>query len=332
VRPTLLAAALSLGGCKDKAPVDDTGPSNDGLLYELVGDDFDHGVLLAAWEDGDRLRVVGGSLGGGVGHQVTIRDSGSVCQEGVLVDQAQWWIHGAEPGSQQYYTVGEQGSIYSWNDRTPTDESVDSEATFYGVYDDGTVVWAVGGDPATGLGEVWARGPSGWELQASEIPGILYKVWDGWIVGDQQALRMVGGELEATEADTKLLTVRGRDAGDDVWAVGGTSGAEVRHWSGSAWEEVGTDLLGVPLSGVWTAPEHDVYVAGSFGTMARLPPDSTEWQMPDLPLTSDDFHAVYPFGDEIWYVGGNLLTSGTDYHGTIAREGETLMELELDGC
>ncbi len=159
--------------------------------FFLMADDLDSGMLLASWSDGDTMISVGGDLGSGPGTLTRYAD-GELCIEADVHDRGLWWIHGPSDG--EWYAVGFEGRILHSVDGERTVEDVDTEATLYGVWagDDG-VVWAVGWTgTGTNEGEIWQRVDGTWSLHTGGLPGALFKVWDGWIVGDDQIYQWDG--------------------------------------------------------------------------------------------------------------------------------------------
>ena len=299
--------------------------------FSMLWTDGGGGVLLSAWTDGDETLAVGGHLNGTGAVLVRGTDDGW-CSDITVADRPLWWIHGDGDGT--WYGVGDDGLILRQENGELVDESVDTEATLFGVWVDGARVWAVGGDVwGTGLGEIWLREDGEWTLYSGGHPGVLFKVWENWFVGDGQAMRLEDDELvdRAPEGNPKLLTVRGRSA-DDVWAVGGRVRAEAYHWDGSAWTSVEVNPLctSSPLNGVWTAPEQDVWIAGGQGAMARW--DGSEWTCPDVQLTLDDFHAIWPRGDDVLAFGGDLMNMDNSNHSSVARYGQGSSTAALTSC
>ena len=186
-----------------------------------------------------------------------------------------------------------------------------------GVWVDGDVVWAVGGDLGTQEGEIWRRENGTWTLFQDRFPGLLFKIWDGWIVGDGQAYFWNGTELEDRSPNDgeRLLTVRGNNT-DEVWAVGGLASPVVRHWVDGSWEipTLDSPCAQYPLSGVYVDGE-EVWIAGHSGTVSHL--ENETWTCDFPPITAEHFHGVFPFRDEILWLGGNLL-SASDSYGTVA--------------
>lgn len=286
--------------------------------FGLVTEDLEGGSLLSAWSDGDHMLAVGGQLDGSGG--LLLSDAEGCWSEATIdpVGRPVWWIHGADAG--RWFAVGDQGLVLRGDASEVIDESVPTDSTLYGVWDDGEHVWAVGGDVfGSGLGEIWRRSGDRWELFASDLPGVVFKVWNGWFVGDGVAYVLEDGQLvdRTPPGQPRLLTVRGRGP-DDVWAVGGRSGPELWRWDGDAWStlEVSPLCASLPLSGVWTAPGDDVWIAGMQGGMGRW--DGESWECPEQPVTYDDLHAVWRHGDELLWFGGNLSSRSAN-HGTIAR-------------
>jgi len=327
-RPLAALAALSLlivAGCSP------------GFSIPLESEDS--GVLLAAWTDRDEVLAVGGQLDGTAG--LLVRAEGdSWCADDQFADRPLWWIHGNGEG--RWYAVGEQGLILRHEEGETIDESVDTPATLYGVWDAGDRVWAVGGDVwGDRLGEIWLREDGRWSLVASGLPGVLFKIWEDWVVGDSVIYRLGDGDLgfekklfgledHSVSEQPRLLTVRGRSA-DDVWAVGGNAQGTMWHWDGLAWTEVALSPLctNQALNGIWTAPDQDVWIAGMSGAMGAW--NGSEWNCPDVPITGEHFHAVWPQGDDILWFGGNLFSSGDNY-ATIARHGLGDERIEFTDC
>jgi len=245
-----------------------------------------------------------------------------VCRERPA-DGVLWWIHGRSPDD--WYAVGERGIVVRGQGDTRTREDLPTEATLFGVYDDGTDVWAVGGDVfGTGLGEVWVkRADSDWSLLEGDLPNLAFKVWDGWVVGAGYTRRIEGDALVDVPlpGGERLTTVRGHSA-NEAWAVGGTSSAQMVRYVDAQWQPVDVDPTCAPrdLMGVWTESGSPVYVSGSSGTAARL--DGDTWTCAPLPLTNDAFHAVWKHNDTVLFVGGNLTDSIGPYHGTLAALGD----------
>ncbi|MDP6931823.1 MAG: hypothetical protein QGG40_02860, partial [Myxococcota bacterium] len=312
---TFGAALLLLVGCKGKT-TDDSGDSAEevspwSVPSEAVGD----AMLLSAWSEGDAMLVVGGDLGEETAHGDLLRyEAGTICVEEAVTDQPLWWIHGTGEG--EWYAVGAGGTVLHESGGERVREDLDTEATLFGVWDDGEgTVWAVGGHVDDNTGEIWRRTDGTWEAVQTGLDGMVFKVWDGWFVGVDLSFRLVEGELEPITTDMRMVTARGRD-GDDVWVVGGATGSEVARWDGSGWEAWDTTYLGTPLNGVWTDDGEEVWITGNSGTMAWW--GGERWEIPDLPLTSDHFHAVWKHQGEVWFVGGNFFSAG-DNHGTMGR-------------
>lgn len=288
------------------------------------------GILLAAWSDGSDLLAVGGHLDDS-GGLIVRREGDAWCKEPGFADRPLWWVHGSTEG--RWFAVGAAGLILHREGGQLVDESVDTVATLYGVWDEGDRVWAVGGDVfGSRLGEIWLREDGEWSLFASDLPGVVFKVWERWFVGDGVALYLGDdGLLEnrSTGGGEKLLTVRGR-SDTDVWAVGGAMSSLLMHHDGTEWSTIEVDPLctSQPLNGVWTAPGEDVWVAGMSGAMARF--DGQEWHCAKLreddplrDLNHAHFHAVWPGteGEMLWF-GGDFFERGDNLF-TIGRHSET---------
>ena len=349
---------LGLWACTD-ATTDSGGtdsgePSVEVPDFFLMSAELDSGMLLSSWSDGDALLTVGGDLGTGPG-TLTRYEDGVLCIEQDVHDRGLWWIHGPREG--EWYAVGFAGRILHSVDGVRTVEDVDTDATLYGVWaDDDGSVWAVGWTgTATNEGEVWRKTDGTWALHTGGLPGALFKVWDGWIIGDDQIYEVDGDTLvshdtvwlldddgalyeETVASDlsrgwdgVRLLTVRGRNATDDVWAVGGDYSSLLLHFNGDRWEEIATEGVGQPLNGIWTAPGEDVWVAGHFGTTAAWSSDDQTWTLASFPVTNQHFHSVWKHKDEVYWGGGNLFSPGNNF-GTLARYGEDPSTVEASEC
>ena len=303
-------------GCDDDDDDDDAPEA----AWSVLGEGLEGGALLGARSVGGALYFVGGQLDGSEGAIVRLDEAGG-CVERMAAPRLLWWIHGASADT--WYAVGHQGQIIRSSGGVRTDESVATEATFYGVWDAGDVVYAVGGDVrGSKQGEVWIRRDGAWSLLAGELPGVLFKVWRDWVVGDGVAYRIVGDSLEAHPPPdgARLLTVVGR-GDDDVWAVGGAQLPTVLRWDGSAWSKIEFSPFcgNQGLNGVWTAPGEDVWVTGFHGAMARF--DGTEWVCPRPAPTREHMHVIIGHEGEVYAAGGNLLHPNEASVATITRHG-----------
>jgi len=341
---TLVGALVGVFACKPDPPVDDGagtetegetegetntagGPSWSELAAEIEG-----GVLLSAANVGDELVLVGGDLSsqpgvepGGPGYIVRYRD-GVLCYEADVAPQTLWWIDASS--ADEWYAVGEEGTIVHDQAGVRTDESVQTEAVLYGVFDRGDRVIAVGGDVwNTNEGEVWQRDGSGqWTPLAQGLPGVVFKVWDRWLVGIGVAWTLEGDTLveHFPPNDERLLTVHGLSP-DDVWAVGGSQQPVMLHWVGDQWESIDVDPRCATggLNGVWVSPEGDVWIAGFFGGFGVY--RDGEWECADPKPSIEHFHAIRGHQDSVVLLGGDLFSPGDNY-GTLLEYGEVEVE------
>jgi len=322
----LLVAACS---GDDEPGTKDTSGTTSAPAWEMVVEDGPGGMMLGAYSVGDTMIVVGGQLNDGTGTIWKLND-GVLCVDEEIPDAPLWWVHGRS--ETDLYMVGEQGLILHEVDGVRTREDVPSTAKLFGVYDDGTDVWAVGGDIfGDGTGEIWRRVDGTWSL-ASTTPGLAFKAWEGWFVGDGFVWWWDGTDfVDRTPAEApRFTTVRGRSQ-DDVWVVGGTQVAEFYHWDGAEWSrpDVDASCVNAALNGVYTAPGEDVYVAGMFGVAGSF--DGTAWSCADQPLTAKAFHAVWPHDGAWWALGGNFTSSSTQVS-SVARFGEGPLPEVAESC
>lgn len=301
----------------DSAPVEDP-------PFSLLASGQAGGAFLAAATVGDRMLVVGGPMDGGLG-RLGWYDGSRFCEE-EAPPRTLWWV--SSPGEEEWWAVGEGGLVIHEADGERSEEIVDPEVDFYGVWDDGELSWAVGGRGFAG--EVW-RWDGSWSVAAAGLSGIVFKVWEDWMVGDGSILHLVDGELVDASLwpPPRLLTVRGR-AEDEVWAVGGVGDASFMRWDGGAWDfaEIDRDCAPAPLAGVWTAPGEGIWVAGNSGTVAGW--DGSAWTCPRVALSAHPFHSAWRWGESVYFFGGNYFDEGETW-GQIARHGEEARSFEV-GC
>lgn len=315
-----MAMLLACGTSGDETPTATATPTV-AEAYTVIADGIEGGVLLGAWSSGDILIAAGGRISGqGGGYLLEISD-GAICTQPDVSDQALWWIHGRTPGD--YYVVGEGGTILHIDESGREDESVDTDHTLYGVWDGGDRVWAVGGNPNIPAGQIWLKEDGVWRLFLEEENGAFFKVWcqdddHCLFIGQNVAYFLEGDTLTEKPTGEHLLTCRGR-AWDDIWCVGGTSTSSVLHWDGVDWNPVDTTGLGRPLMGVWTAPDAPIWVSGMNGFTAYQ--GDERWES-TLPISYESFHAVWKHGDGVFFFGGNMLSAGAEYYGTVMRYGK----------
>jgi len=317
----LLSLLLACGGADDE-PTSPTGgadsaPPTDPLTWAMGLEEADGGVMLGAFTAGDEMIVVGGQLNDGTGTIWHLRDDGW-CVEEEAVDAPLWWTHGRS--DTDFYMVGERGRIVHEVDGVRTREDVPTDMKLFGVYDDGTDVWAVGGDIFTNTGEIWRKQGGTWALETT-TPGLAFKVWENWFIGDGFVWRFDGSTFEdlTPEGEPRLTTIRGRGP-DDVYVVGGLQVAVIYHWDGTAWQDIDLDPVCTSgaFNGVYTAPGEDVFVSGMFGVATSW--DGEGWSCSERPLTAQHFHAVWHHQSAWWALGGNLTSTATQF-ATAARYG-----------
>ena len=317
---------ITLAGCPS---ADDTATiTTDEAGFSMLTGEFGEGMLLSGFLDQGSLVMVGGDLDAGAG-MIARYDGDKLCVESEApTDKAIWWIHG--DGAGEWFAVGADGLILHEKDGVRTREDVKTSATFFGVWMVSTdEVWAVGGSISAGTGEIWKRTTlDGWQQIKSGLDGVMFKVWENWFVGVESSYHLESGKLVSYPTQARLTTVRGA-ADDDVYAIGGSSSVELQHFDGTAWQDIDLDGDWGVGAGLWTAPGADVWLAGTSGFMGYY--NAGELVTPDFPLTNNTFHAVWPFQDEMIFIGGNFLTSGTDYFSVLGRygEGDKLLTAEI---
>lgn len=300
--------------------------SSDADLRLLLDGATGAGLLLGAWSHAGEVVAVGGTYGE-EGRMVRIGGEGA-CVEPVTVDAALWWIHGV---GDDWFAVGESGRILHGEVR----EDVATPSTLFGVYHDGSDVWAVGGDVVgSQQGEIWRRRDGVWSLFRGELPALMFKVHDGWFVGDGIAYTLIDGELVERHPPSgeKLLTVRSLGP-DHAFAVGGISQPVLLEWVDGGWtaHEVPVACGGSGgLNGIYTDDGLTIHIAGNQGAAATRHEDGS-WSCPEVPVTFDAFHAVWEHEGEPYWFGGNLF-GAPPYHATVATSATVDGPVTLGTC
>jgi hypothetical protein len=257
-----------------------------------------------------------------------------------------WWCWVATNGDA--WAVGERGTVLTrlagtWTAADPG-ALVDDDTTLYGVWGSSAdLVHIVGGrQEGTNTEAVILAYDAGiWTaVDPATLPEqVLFKVWgassfDVWAVGEGGViLRWAANQWSPEESttDDRLIAVWG-SADDDVYAVGGGGTGVVLRYDGVAWSPFATTPE--PLSGVWTAPNEPLYVAGNRGYLARY--DRLGAAIPDNPsvaLPVDDlcFHAIIGIDDAVVATASDLFGGGSsswrgailshrgDYEGPVTR-------------
>jgi hypothetical protein len=314
---TVLLILVTLGCGQPKNNETDSGDTAGYVSsdWSLLADEIGNGALLSAWTDLETTQMVGGDMHGGPGLRVAY-DGHALCIEANITERALWWIHGDRPG--RWVAVGEAGTVLLQEDGARTRLDIDTSATLYGTWVTSNAIIAVGGDVSLGTGEVWRHDGTEWTALSTDLPGVAFKVWEDWIVGSDITYRLESDNSLTTMGNAgRLLTVRGD--GEITTAVGGVSSSLIMQHDQDGWTERDSAGLGQPLNGIWTDAGQDIWIAGNFGTTARLTADGLE--QPDWPVTSHHFHAVWPHAEnEFLFVGGNFMSTGDNF-GTIARYG-----------
>lgn len=317
---TLLALA-----CSGPTPTQTGSPTDPpdgpfaGVAFEGAAET---GVILGMWSNGPEAILVGGDLGSA--GRITHYDGEGFCVEPTSYERALWWVHGRAPGD--WYAVGERGIVLHEQNGVRTRVDLPTLATLFGVYDDGTDVFAVGGDVLnTQTGQIWRKAAGeDWELLLGDIPGLMFKVQDGWFVGDGLAYRWNGTALEehhpspvdGAARPPKLLTVRSFGPTRAV-AVGGVNRATVLSYDNGTWTpiEVPQECSGGQgLNGVFGTDPAELYIAGHRGAASRY---DGAWTCDVPPLTEEHFHVAWEHEGEVLFGGGDLFDFGNN-HGTVA--------------
>lgn len=256
-----------------------------------------------------------------------------------------WWCWIDDSGTP--WAAGEGATVLRkqqgrWQ-RTTIDTDIDtdmggalaSQVTFYGLWGarNGDV-YAVGGALGNpGLTTVIAHyDGSRWQLvDTSALPRQLpFKVWgsgpgDVWVVGDGgMVLHHDGTAWTATTTPTseRLIAVWGSSA-RDVYAVGGAGRGLLLAYDGAAWTELAT--APEQLSGVWTAPDQPLYVAGNGGYVARYERRdgrADPARMTRAITTDTCIHGLAGAGQSVLAAAADLAAGGTpSWRGTLLVHG-----------
>ena len=309
---------------------DDAATDADDPRWRVVAEALPAALFSVAGTAKDDVWVVGADRGDDAGPTIAhfdgsdweIHDSGSA--SGDL-----FWVHVFEDGP--VYVGGTDGVLL----RNTGDgfEALPSpaERDVWGVWGaNASDVWAVGGDPNTGLGFVWRDRGDGFEPvdlgDATPTPPAWYKVWgtdhdDVWFCGVEGALMHYDGErFETVDAGTTrtLLTLHGLPDGSRITAVGGQFSATlVSSVGGGAWQDVTPEGPPLQTFGVFHRGE-TAYSVGMQTTVLRLSHETWSEEPTGLDLFQD-FHGVWiDPGGEVWAVGGQIIappfTSGALIH------------------
>ena len=314
----VLCVLCFVGGCGDV--------SSSGTGWTLDHQE-ESGVLVSVWGSGpEDVWAAGGQVGNGL----VLHNDGAGWKPSVTgAPELLWWVYGFE--ADDVYAVGERGLVlhYDGSDWTRVESTV--EATLYGVWGaSGEDVWIVGGDPTGDGSAVILRGNRrGFQpvddVPAALLPSALFKIYGrptGVIaVGTRGTVLQFDGtswRRDETPTESPLFSLWGR-GDDEIYAVGGAAAGEVLLFDGQGWQTVLHD--GMPLSGVFTAPDEPTIAVGASRTIVEMDPDGTTVD-PVLPEIDPGaaLHGVW--GDQrgtTYAVGGDLLSYPAAMQGVILR-------------
>lgn len=203
-----------------------------------------------------------------------------------------------------------------------------------------TLTHAIWGTSAT---DVWIGG------EAVPLDWDGYEHAHGWRSGAQGAAPWENMSI-GKPADRVTIRSLWGSRSDDVWAVGGddelvmhddgtqsvVSRGRAFHTSGAAagsvpsWRELDTQSNAI-LSAVWGTKGGDVWAAGRKGTLRRLRPGATRWEIVASPTTQGLRGLWGSAPDDVWAVGdgGTILHfDGTRWElSTAAFDAEPLPDL-----
>lgn len=294
-------------------------------------------AALAVCAGADRLIAVGGMPGRGR----VLEWRGDRWDAAALPADADllWWCWIGDDG--QALAVGEAATVLrspragAWQPE-PT-EIVPPNMTLYGVWGRAPHdVYAVGGlaTPAGNEGFAARFDGAQWRRVDDGVPDeILFKVWgagddddDVWAVGTGGALAHFDGAAwtrHDSPTDAGLVAVWGT-AADDVYAVGGSPGAGlVLRYDGAAW----STFAAAPerLSGVWTAPDHPLFVAGDRGYVARIQRTDPTRARAAIADPTVDLHSLTAYDERVIACGADLQSAGApSWRGAVFVHGSAL--------
>jgi len=317
----VLACAWLLSGCPGNPEPED--PEWHVVLENLPG------AVLSMWgpSTNDLFAVGGPIMTGGGQAQILWHDGTDWWDMSPPSTPSLWWVFGF--GHDDVWAVGEQGTVLRFNGSAWTELDSGRAYTLWGIWgatpDD---VWAVGGNildrSVPGVIRHW-DGAMWSDATGVDTTGqMFFKVWgtatdDVYVVGDSGTILHYDGSawtFQESGTTQRLLTLHGR-AADDIWAVGGYSGAVLLHNDGTGWSQV--TLETEALQGVWTAPGQPVLTAGLNGLVVLGSAGEREWRIQDT-ITVECLHAAW--GDDSGAMavsGGNLWA--TDPLGVIVGSG-----------
>lgn len=294
------------------------------------------GNFLSVWGAGpDDVYMVGGRTGGRSGDgdtQVVHWNGDRLEQLDVPGDQRAWWVFGTDRN--HVYVVGENGLGLRRIDGGEFERfETGIDQTIFGAWGPTPDrIYLVSGDvrDEDAQGQLRVLTPDGVErVRAPALDAFdgraLFKVWgsgpdDVFVSGSRGAIFHFDGDrwrrMETPETDAPILTVSGRDS-DDVYAVGGRTGAVAWHYDGSSWQDASPESDYPRLMGVHTAPEAPVLVSGARGFLARLGSNGFERF---TGMTRHPLHAVWRDSEgAAWAVGGNIFSTSGAARGVVLR-------------
>jgi len=178
-------------------------------------------------------------------------------------------------GADDVWIVGESGTIVhggrSGFVRVDSGVSANLRCVWGAAVAGGSEVWAAGED-ATVLRRMGAAAfvPQSHGLTSNA----LFSIWldgagDVWVTGSSAVLHYDGRAWTAFQNGLTVGLGLWGSAGDDVWAVGASSGSDVSRFNGVAWVEaaspVATNLIAVRGTSVG-----NVWAVGEMGTVIHL--------------------------------------------------------------
>ena len=301
------------------------------LSWTAVRDQDALGMMMSVWGACQNdVWVVGGQK---TGDGFALRGQGDTFEAQPLPADTPMlnWVHGVEVDD--LWVGGISGTLLHWTGSDWEDHSLEEEGAIWGVHarssDDALAVG--GGFFGAGTpfayrydGTAWTKLTLPEAVTEAQILFKAYATGDGYaVVGSRGLALSVGASgvsVTASEAASNddMVTIHAAPGHDPV-AVGGFTGGAI--WSLDAtegWQTVSTTpSVFLKLNGVHDQGNGLVTAVGNQGSTGVWDRGAGTWTEA-APFTLDLLHATWvaPNGDT-YGVGGNFLTSGDTFHGTL---------------
>ncbi len=262
--------------------------------------------LLGGWREGTQVWLVGGSTRNAV--EAMGRWQGSRGCLDLAPGGALWWVDG-QPGG-PIVAVGDGGRVVWLRGGPEAAEGPPTDADLYGVevLPDGGL--HVVGGTRDGRGEAWRWTPSqGWTPVLVGLDGVLFKVQDGFVVGEGWWGTWdpveVGSALELSAWDWRGIVVQASDDGCG-WMGGRKDGRPVLATQcAGVLSVLGGPEQGANLAGLATTPGGTLWAATGDG-LPLWRSAAGRWLSPPHALVSELHGVVATEDGGALFLGGDL--------------------------